>query len=161
MGAGGTSATTSRRVMPMRASRSVHGELRMTRDRMGLGRMGLVVAHGRRSRSTHRRRARCRGPAAPRARGRPAMVASRRAVAGIEPVEPAAITGMPAPREAARFGGDQAGRAAPPARWRAALARIDGHASLTMRRESQGELPVFVECGPAPARRGAATAPRG
>ena len=64
--------------------------------RIADGRGARVVVSRRRPRSAprSRRRDRCRGRAAPRAPcGSRAMVASSVAVAGIEPVEPAAITG--------------------------------------------------------------------
>ena len=78
-------------------------------------------------------------------RGRPAMVARSRAVAGIEPVEPAAITGALGCRgEAARLRRDQA--VAP-------LRRLDGAAlgedrrpvSRATCRNSQRDLPILVE----------------
>ena len=82
------------------------------------------------------------------------MVAISSAVAGIEPVEPAAITG-PSACAASRcgLGLDQQRRAAPPARSRRARARIGCQVSRGDLQELERELPVAVEIAPAPARR--------
>ncbi len=88
-----------------------------------------------------------------------AMVAISSAVAGIEPVEPAAITGpslwtarrraSAAIRRSRRAAGSIVPRSA----------RMAGHASRAILQELQRELPVLVETDPAPAGRAAPTAP--
>ena len=65
-----------------------------------------------------------------------AMVAISSAVAGIEPVEPAAITGPSAWRRAAPLRPRSARRAAPPARWRRARRGLPGQASRAIFRNS-------------------------
>ena len=99
-------ASTSSRAMPMRLSSAVHGELRMA----GGGRRvnapspcpPPIMFHASSSRSVSR-------PGSTTAPcGSVAMAASSFAVAGIEPVEPAAITGPHAAREPRGFRLDQA-----------------------------------------------------
>ena len=99
-------ASRRSRVMPMRVEQRMHGELRVA----GGGRavMAVVVGVAGDQRPGRVVEMPCRGRAAPRAPcGSVAMVASSLAVAGIEPVEPAAITGASRAGQALGLGLDQ------------------------------------------------------
>ncbi len=136
----------------MRCSSAVHGELRMAVRGLGVVARWRSCFHVASSRSVSR-------PGSTSAPcGSFAMVASSVAVAGIEPVEPAAITGpVPAASRFASAAISMSRRSA--GSMRPFSARIAGQCCADELQEVERELPVAGRARPAPGRRAGPSSP--